>query len=197
MEKKEIKKAYEEILEVVSKYKELGEVYEFRDIRDMIEKAENHLFLINWNEKYGIELAHDVNVRGNSYIKIDDYRHFSRFEDAEAEKKSGQGRYISWEDDGKQPKNEWLLNIGFSTGAYIFGDDYPESLFEEFWQELKSYGPSFCDSHNYNMYFTLENSAKVFNQFNAILRKYHEKNKLEFKQRRIEKLKKELEKLAT
>ena len=58
----------------------------------------------------------------------------------------GNGRGISWPDDGNQPDNETLLILKFSTGAYFLDDDYPVELFERFFLELKSFGPKFVDS---------------------------------------------------
>lgn len=195
MEKEQIKKAYQEILEVASKYEKLGKIYEYNDIEKIIEKAKNHLLIIEWSEKYGLNLKHDIQIYGRDYFKINEDLHFSYFKDAQEEHKKGSGRFISWSDGGKQPKNEWLLDISFSTGAYIFGDDYPTKIFEEFWQELKTYNPKYCDSHNNNMYFSIESASKIFNEYDTILKKYREKNKEDFKLRKIEKLKDELEKL--
>lgn len=187
-----IKKAYQDILEVASKYKELGKQSEFNDIEKIIESAENHLFIVDWYEKYGLNIKHDVRLRGYDYVRINEYMYFSYFRDASFEKESGYGRYISWEDNGNQPKEEWLLCLTFSTGAYIFGDDYPVDLFSRFWQELKSYDPKYCDTHNNCLYFSIYSSSKIFNEFDSILKKYREINKDEAKQRKIDKLQKEL-----
>ena len=193
----EIKKAYTDIKTVCEKYvtSDFMANSDFSDIKDMKEKAENHLTLIDWFEKYGLEIRHTTRINGYNYFKIDDYRAFSYYSNAKEEKIKGSGKYISCEDDNKQPNNEWLLSICFSTGAYIFGDDYPVSLFQEFWQELKSYEPKYCDTSSHNLYFSLENSEKIFSEFNGIYKKYQEKNREEFKIRKIAKLKKELEQL--
>ncbi len=105
------------------------------------------------------------------------------------------GRKISWSEDDSQPEDEFLLDISFATGAYIFGDDCPIELFKEFFNELKSYGPKYIDKHNKCLYFSMENAGRVFNEFENILNKYNEKNKEDEKKRRVKKLKAELEKL--
>lgn len=196
---KQIKEAYTEIFNVCDKY--ANESYlsdsDFDDVRDMKGQAMNHLMIINWHEKYGLNIKHDRRLSGYNWVKIDDFQCFTYFSDAEAEKKKGSGRYISWEDNGKQPKDEWLLQISFSTGAYIFGDDYPKELFQEFWQELKSYNPKYCDTNNKCLYFSVETAKDVFNEFPEILKKYYDKNKIDSKQRKINRLKKELDELQT
>ena len=115
-----IKTVYTELLQVSDKYADEDYLsdFEFEDVRNMRKQAKNHLMIIDWQERYGLDIKHDRQFYGYNYVKIDEYRMFSYFADAEAEKISGSGRYISWEDDGKQPKEEWLMSIGFSTGAY-------------------------------------------------------------------------------
>ena len=106
-------------------------------------------------------------------------------------------RTISWSDDGRQPEDdELLLSISFATGAYIFSDDYPETLFKDFFNELASYAPKYKDTVNKCLYFSMDNAGKIFNDFDAILAKYKSLNKEDFKKRKIEKLKKELETLS-
>lgn len=194
-----LQKAYEEILSVCEKYanKDYLSDSEFEDIRKMRDQAKNHLMIVDWQEKYGINIRHNIRLYEYSYAKVDEYRSFSYFKDAKAEKMSGYGKYISWEDDNKHPKDEWLLVIAFPTGPYIFGSDYLVDLFQEFWQELKTYNPKYCDSHNHYIYFSLEDSKEIFNNFPDILKKYYEKNKADAKNRKIKKMEEELEKLKS
>jgi len=199
MDYKKTKQAYTEILAVCDKYAEKDYLsdYDFDDVREMRDNAKNHLLLIDWYEKYGLDIEHSKQVYQRNYIKIDDYRCFSYFQDAKRDKENGSGRYISWSDDGRQPKDEWLFDIGFSTGAYIFGDDYPTGLFEEFFQELKSYKPKYIDTSNKDLYFSIDKASKIFNKFPEILKKYHEKNNKDFKRREIKKLEEKLKTLKT
>lgn len=193
------KDEYSKILEVCDKYLEFSREYGFDDIRDMRTSALNHLLLIEWYEKYGIKLIHDRDSRPAQYtwFKYNEYCNFNKFGDAEGDKESGSGKFISWSDDGRQPKDEWLFCISFPTGAYIFGRDYDyqQPLFREFFDELKSFQPDFSDSHNSCLYWKLENTRDVFDSFNTILRKYQDKNRGELKKRQADKLRKELEKL--
>lgn len=192
------KNAYQEILDVCEKYPDFDNKYSYRDIRDMARSAKSHLLLIEWYEKYGLKLSHDYRPSEYNYIKHSEYIVFSYFNDAQAEKDSGNsGKYISWPDDDRQPKNEWLVNISFPTGAYIFGEDYDyqQDLFQEFIKELKSYKPDYSDTVNKSFYWKLENAKQIYECFSGILAKYHEKNRSEFNQRKAEKLRKELAKL--
>lgn len=177
------KKAYEEIIEVLNKHKDIC-VY---DIQELESQAKKHLFGLKLKEEYGLDLD-PKDIRSLDYNRFGDYKCIGWW----GEKYR---RTISWSDDGKQPEDELLFVIGFSTGAYIFGDDYPTTLFQELWQELKSYQPKYCDTTNHNMYFSMENAGRIFNDFNAILKKYYEKNKEDFKARKVKKLEEELAKL--
>ncbi|MEG7769297.1 hypothetical protein U2086_14745, partial [Listeria monocytogenes] len=87
---------------------------------------------------------------------------------------------------------EILLYVGFSTGAYIFGGDYPTDLFQRFFNELKTYSPKYQDSSNKYLYYSLDNAGIFFNQFNDIFKKYNDINREEFKQRKIKKMEDEL-----
>ena len=195
---KEIKKAYQDILAVCEKYSNLSNSdYALNDIQEMAEKAKNHLLVVEWQEKYGIELSHDARPFTTDFMRINDYVSFCYFGDAAGDKAKHTGRSITWSDDGRQPKNEWLLVIGFPTGPYIFGEDYDEQrqLFQDFFDELKSYRPDFSDTHNSVLYWKLENAKDIYKDFDKILQKYEDRNQAELKERRIAKLKKELEEL--
>ena len=178
-----INNAYKEILEIIGKYQEIC-VYDFKD---MELKAKKHLFGVELKEKY------NFNIKPKDIYSLD----YNKFGSYMSISKCGEKyrRTISWSDDGKQPEDEMLLSIGFSTGAYIFGEDYPTELFQEFFQELKSYNPKYTDTTNKNLYFSMDNAGKIFNEFQNILKKYYEKNKVDLKKRKRKKLEVELEKL--
>ena len=196
MKYEEHKKAYFEISEVCGKYLDLSKTeYCYSDIKDMKNKADNHLKLIEWYELYNIDIPHDRGIIGYNYFKINDNQFFNYYSDAKQERENGSGKYISWSDDDKQPMNEWLYVINFPTGAYIFGDDYPTELFYELFTELKGYNPDYSDTNNKGLYFKLENASKVYNEFPNIMKKYHEKNNEDRKVRKANKLRKELEEL--
>ena len=108
----------------------------------------------------------------------------------------GEGKgTISWEDNRKKPDNEWLYEVHFPTGAYIFGEHYPKELFNEFFEELKTYNPAFSDSHNSCLYFRPENAKAIFVAMPGILEKYHKRVAEDAKRMKIEQLKAELERL--
>lgn len=191
------KKAYTAILKSCQPYAdEFYSLYSFRDVRDMRNSAKNHLMLIDWYEKYGLKLSHDYQPYSYNYFKVSDYIIFNHFGDAQQGKDNGRGKYISWSDDDRQPKNEWLLNISFSTGAYIFGQDYDgqQELFQSFIKELKSYKPDYSDTVNKSFYWKLENAKAIFEAFPDIYKKYQQLNTDDFNRRKVEKLKKELAK---
>jgi hypothetical protein len=177
------KKAYKKILEVLNKYRNIT-VFDYDDLE---QKSKYHLFGLELKEKYGLNieprdiLSLEWNKFGK-YLSIGLYGEKYR-------------RTIAWSDDDKQPEDELLIVVGLSTGAYIFGDDYPQELFQQFWHELKNYNPKYSDTTNHYLYFTLEGGAKLFNEFNDILKKYYEFNKEDSKRRKIKKLQDELEKL--
>lgn len=192
------KKAYTEQLKATEPYADdFASKYSYYDIRDLRDAANNHLMLIDWYEKYGLKLSHDHKPYSYSYINVRDNISFDHFRNAEKDKENGSGRYISWSDDDRQPDNEWLLNLSFSTGAYIFGDDYngQHQLFQDFITEIKSFKPDYSDTVNHNFYWKLENAKPVFEAFDAILQKYRKLNSSELDKRKVEKLRKELKEL--
>lgn len=192
------KSAYQEILEVCQKHSALSErFHNFDDVKDMERSAQDHLMLIEWYEKYGLKIDHNHKPHSYKYLSLSNFMRFNFYDDAAKDKQERSGRYISCSDDDRQPHNEWLLGISFPTGAYIFGRDYDgqQQLFKDFFQELKSYSPDYADTINKNLYWKLENAKPIYEGFQAILEKYHERNKAELSQRKIESLRKELSEL--
>jgi hypothetical protein len=95
----------------------------------------------------------------------------------------------------KQLKQRQIAAI--KSGAYIFGQDYgyQQQLFQDFFKELQSYKPDYSDSHNSSLYWKLENSKPIFDNFSNILEKYRKRNASELKQREVDKLRKQLQKV--
>lgn len=182
------KKAYDEILKVLHKYSELC----LYDIEGLERKAKTHLFGLELKERYGLNINPKI-VDSLNYQIFGDKR-IGLFGDK-------YGRLISWSVDGRQPEDEYLFTVSFPTGAYIFGDgetfnmDYPTEFFQKFWLELKSYNPDYIDEANRCLYWKLENAKDPFNNYDAVLKKYHDLNKEDIKQRRIAKMKADLEQL--
>lgn len=190
--------AYTKVLKACDKYAdEFYTLYGFNDIRDMRNDANNHLMLIDWYEEYGLKLSHNHKPYSYNFFRVSDYVIFSYYGNAEQDKNNGSGRYISWSDDGRQPNNEWLLEISFSTGAYIFGDDYSgqQDLFLSLINELKSYNPDYSDTTNKSFYWKLENAKPIFDEFYTIMEKYKKLNTSELKRREVEKLRDKLKAL--
>lgn len=189
LEEKKEEQAYKEILDVLKKYREIC-VY---DVNEMEILAKKHLFGIELKEKYGLNIE-PRNIESLYWNRFSDYMTLGLWG-------KKYKRTISWPDDGKQPEDELLLELCFSTGAYMFGnwsnDDYPTEFFKEFFQELKTYNPKYTDTTNKSFYFSMANAGKMFNEFPAILKKYCELNKTDAKKREIEKLKAKLDKLQT
>lgn len=178
-----IEKAYNEILEVTKKYKDIC----IFNVNEMEAKAKFHLFGLKLKETYGFTIE-PKDIRSLDWNNFGDYRAVGLF----GEKYK---RTISWEDDGKQPDDEILLCLSFPTGAYIFGDDYPVNFFKDFFQELKTYNPKYIDTTNKNLYFSMDNAGIIFNEFPTILKRYYYKNKEDAKARKIKKMEEELTKL--
>lgn len=105
-------------------------------------------------------------------------------------------RIISWSDDGSQPEDEWLYQISFPIGAYIFGEGYCTATFEAFFAELKSFQPKYSDSNNHNLYFTSATAAKVHAALPELLKKYAGLVQTELNAKRIAKLQEELKALG-
>ena len=174
------KKAYSELLNLIKKYEDLN-VLDYSYIEN---QSKLHLFGLELVEKYGFKIDPKV-IYSLEYNKLDSYVEISLMG-------KEYGRTISWSDDGKQPNNEMLMKISFSSGAYIFGGDYPEEFFNEFFNELINLKPKYKDTRNRSLYFSMDNAGSIYDEFNLILKKYNELNKKNSKIRRIEKLKEEL-----
>lgn len=155
------------------------------DVESLLRQSKNHLFGIELKETYGLNI--DPNkVNSTDWYKIDESFCIGIF----GEKHH---RTISWPDVKGQPKNEILLYISFSTGAYMFGQDYPTHLFNQFWDELKSYNPKYIDTMNHSLYFDLSNAKGIFNNYKSVLKKYCDLNEVDIKKRKADKLRAELE----
>ena len=183
--------AYEEILEVVNKHRDVVDSYAVS--LDCVDKVVSHMKVA---QRFGVPLR---SITGNYEDWLDiqdcytDTIHLGLFGEKE-------GRTISWSDNGSQPEGEWLLNIGFSCGAYTFApyaseNFYPKKTFDKFFDELKSFGPAFCDTNNHNLYFREDKSAEVYQALWPLFDKYKELVNDERKEQRRAELQRELENL--
>src|SRR5690606_35899224 len=126
---KTIVEAYNEILRMLNKHKDLC----LYDIDELERTAKKHLFGLELKEKYGFDLD-SKRITSLDWISFSDSKKIGLFG-------KKYNRKISWSVDGRQPDDEYLFFLSYGTGAYIFGDDYPTDFFQTFWLELKSYGP--------------------------------------------------------
>lgn len=183
-----MEKAYKEIFKVLNKYKD-DVVF---DIDDLKRKSEYHLFGLKLRNEYGLDI-NPKKVNNLNWFKIDEFWIGDLSIGLWGEK---YGRTISWSDDGRQPDDEYLFKIGFSTGAFIFGKDYPTELFNKFFVELSSYKPKYIDTVNHCLYWSLDTAKDIFNNYDNILKKYLELNKEDAKLRKKKELEKQLAELS-
>lgn len=174
------KERYEQVFAMIS---DLGL---FKEERSQLRSyAERHIFQDELRG-YGIEIS-SYNANGWCYSQIDDYAHIITLD--------GENRTIAWSDDGKQICGRFL-KISFSTGAYIFGEDYPKEFFQQFFSELKSIGHESIDSANKCLYFSMENAGKAYEAYKVILKKYREENRVDALRRRAKKAEDDLAKIV-
>lgn len=177
-------KIYSDILKLIEKHKD--EVV--FDVGQLKRDSERHLFGLRLKDEYGLDVNPKA-IHSTDWVKLNDYITVSQY----GEKYN---RTISWPVDGRQPEDgEYLMNISFPTGAYIFGQHYPVNIFQGFWDELKSYSPKYRDDVNHCIYFSLDTASKVFNEFGNIFKKHRELSAEDYKERRKKELEDELEKL--
>ena len=168
-------------------FKDIGVV----EFNNAYKETSNVLYAIKLQEDYGIKDITTYMVKDaepNVFVKISEYAYI-----ASMGKKYS--RTISWSVDGSQPEDEVMFVLHFPTGAYIFGDSYPEELFKDMWDEIKTYEFKYVDDMNSSIYFSLENAAPIANEFQNILQKYNKRFKDEANIRRAAELRRELEKL--
>lgn len=93
-----------------------------------------------------------------------------------------------------EPKD--LLQIWFSTGPNIFGQDSPKKLFDEFYCALKTECPPlYEDELNNHIYYKPEDAAKAYKTCMRLYDEYNQKYKEQAKERRVKALEEELAKL--
>ena len=177
------KAAFAKLFRLIEKH---NDIYGL-DLPAMKREAECQMFKIDLVEKYGFDPS--INVTSIDYISLGDWIGIGRYG------KKYNRRTISWPVDGRQPEDEYLLHISFPTGAYIFGEDYPEVLFQEFWEELKAVTPKYIDIVNSALYWPLDNASAAYANYKTVLQKYCEINKKDAKAREVLRLQKELAEL--
>jgi len=182
---KEKIKAYKAILDVLT----ANEDHLEHDI-DVRYSLRNRIACLEISKEFGIEVDPDRHGNASSYLQLTDYQFILTMG-------SKYNRTIFWSNDGRQPEDERLYKICFPTGAYIFGREYPQKTFKAFFDELKAYKPKYCDTANKSLYFTADKAAQVHKVFNETMDSYRALADEEVKQKKIDKMKAELEKLES
>ena len=149
---------------------------------------------INLSNKFGFELLD----RGHTCYTPKGFGHLdyhiilARYD--------GKHREINNISPTPQPTDEWLLKVGFPTGAYFlidsgFNKPYLSDLFNKMLGEFFNLNPKYVDHLNKSMYFTSDNAKDVLDKWDEITSKYKNLVGDELKKLKIEKLKAELEEL--
>lgn len=183
-------KVYTEILEVLDKHAGvIAGDYQI-DIRNYLRER---IRLEEIEEEFGIPIPNKSSQPSNNIqLTYDNWPHRIILY---GEYKEGY-QPISCSEKGDQPYGERLYVIQFPSGPYIFGQEYPRETFEQFFNELKAFGPKYSDRMNRGLWFTSENAKEVFEAYDGIYKKWQGKVEEELKQRRVDELKAELRKLG-
>ncbi len=189
--------AYTEIIEVIKKHERTLEARYNARVPDP-DNLSTVIRMLNVSKKFGIPISEDSPSEWMNVISPDGKRY--RYDFMNLGFFYGD-REISWSDDGRQPKDEWLFKIGFPTGAYIFGNgdclskEYPVETFGAFFEELRSYGPKYSDTANHSLYFSSDNARRVYEDFDGIFTRYKEGVVDEMKRQKKRELEQELARL--
>jgi len=172
------------LLEIKNKLQQLYEIDDDYEIRNFMREIDKKIKIIEYKEKYDIDLK-TRDFQNADWVYIERFKGIIYI---------GKGMEVL-NSDAQPDKNEELIAFCYPTGAYIFGNDYDEKVFEEFFEELKKYNFKYIDDINDKLYFELEKGSKLFKDYDKICKKYQELYDLRAKERRKEELKKQLEML--
>lgn len=177
--------AYKKILKVIESCAEDAHL----DMRvlDLIQTLKSLTGREEIQENFGIDLSNCYDYHG-TYFKVGYEQYIAKYG-------SDYNRTISWSDDGKQPEDEWLFVISYPTGAFIFGEDYQQETFKQYFDELKGFEPKYVDTANHNLYYTADKAKAVYEKVDEVFKKYRAIAEENRKDSKIEALKKQLEEL--
>lgn len=173
----EHKEAYKKMFSILKEYEDLPNVdIALNKIDECLEECKAYerwrINKINWNCVYRYNFPWEADVVKATYIP----------------NQNGKRKYLN--------KPTEFFVIRFAIGAYMFGNDYPEQLFNVFFGELiKRTNPKYVDSPNNKLYYTEETASNAYKLVQEIHKKYQEKYASESKARQIEQLKERLAKL--
>lgn len=178
-------KAHKELMKLRKKYQE-----EFDGSQNVpsINSLFQELERLELEQTIGLPLSFAGHEHYNVPGSFDNWSRVLYFDDTGMSK-------ISWSDDGKQPKNEWLYVMSFGSGPYIFGGEYPQETFKSFFLELKEFGAKYCDTANHSLYFSPDKAKAVHEAFWGVFKKHKDLVQGEIKKKRKERLLRELKEL--
>ena len=189
---------YNKIIDICNKYVEVWESYWSDNpknyMKNILTIANNQKKILERNKEYWLSIPCSVTIN-NSYFRIDSERSIMYYKNAQEEKNKWWWKYISWSDDGRQPKNEWLYVISFSTWWYFLNAWYAIDTFKKLFDEIKTFNPKYLDSNNNTLYFTLNDAWKIDKDFNKIVLKYKKEAEIEIKNKAIIQLEQQLKEL--
>lgn len=182
MNRQEIEKAFDKVVRALGKNEDLIGVTK----GTILYNKETELLRYDLTE-LGFYISY---IGNNTFLElINHHVYFVHFKD-------GDGKSISWSDDGRQPKNEKLIKVSFSTGAYCLNGQYDTKTFQEMFEEFKSMAEyEYIDTANKSIYYNLENGAKVYQVFDETLKKYKAISAERTKEDKIKELQKQIEEL--
>jgi len=100
-----------------------------------------------------------------------------------------------FEDEWKKPiKGELLMQLRFSTGVYLFSsENYNlDYIFYQFFNELKELGAKYVCTASRRLYFSIEDAARVHEEFIKLYEKYKKMAEDEQKKQKLLRLTKQI-----
>lgn len=173
------KEVYEELFSILKKHKDLPYIDTVLcKISECLKECKIYeRWKINkpyWNFGYRYEFPWEADILKVTYIP----------------NQNGENKYLG--------KLTPFFIIRFAIGAYILGNDYPEQLFDKFFEEIvERTNPKYVDLPNNKLYYTEETASNAYKVVPEIYKKYKEIYASESKAREIEQLKERLAELES
>lgn len=171
-----LKEKYDELFNIIDKYKEDFKVVPIYDIKQNVKK---HILLDNLHKNYGFNISlEDINfIDGEVFIKLPKWLKYIKCNSEYAF------------DNGKRSKqDEELLKFTFmhteNSLLTNYSEDEPyltefinEQDVKMFFKKMKKvlllYKPKYTILKEYKFYFNLENGAKVCNEIDKIINEWY------------------------
>ena len=185
MNNKEIRQKYTEILNILESNEEFLKFDSTIDSRSYIKSM---LSCLDSYEIFGIdfEIKYGSSFNNGNWLPLLNYCHIMKFNP----------EHNKIHNSKEQPGHEWLYQISFPTGAYIFNldeyfsdifnlDKYFPDIFNDFWEELKTYKYKFIDNMNRCIYFSPDNARAIHDNLELIIEKYRKLATIKFREVQI------------